>query len=199
MNSFRQHIPNFVDIDHPAAIPFATTADLLALEVVQRYKHQTFSHFAMSDNALMVIEDNGFTHWVVGFIKHPEAIELPQWTGWKHLVRLPDGREVVLTDEVVSSCGGRLTLRDGTVGQDIRYEQRMAAQQVAREKRDRGICPTCDVPFHCTQTPDPNGMIRVEQVCETCGMKMTSWLTARSTSPSATPSPAPDAHRPPSR
>src|SRR3990167_9784089 len=118
MNSFRQHIPAFVDVDRPASIPFATTEDLLALEVMQRYKAPNFSHFAMGDNTLMAISEEGYRWWVVGFITDPKAIDLPAWDGGKYLARLADGREVTLTRQttprVSSSCGGWLTLSDGT-------------------------------------------------------------------------------------
>ena len=178
MNSFRQHIPGFArDGREPPEplIPFETTADLLALEVVQRYVGPTFSHFAMSENCLMVIADDGFTHWVVGFIKDPASVDLPQWTGWKHLVRLHDGREVVLTDEVVSACGGRLTLRDGTEAVDVRFERQMAKQAADSAKRDAGICPRCDAPYATAETPDSNGSTRIDWTCHTCGGRMTSW------------------------
>ena len=175
MNSFRQHIPAFVEVDHPPAIPFETTADLLALPVVQRYKGSTFSRFAMSDKCLMVIEDDGFQWWVVGFIADPSAIDLPKWDGWKHLARLPDGREVVLTNEVVSSCGGQLTLRDGTVATDVRYERQMAKQKADRAKENQGICARCDIAFTTTEAPDDRGFIEIRQVCSSCGQRITSW------------------------
>ena len=175
-NAFKQHVPAFVDLEkYPEWIPFDTTKELLGLEVVRRYIGPTFSHFAISDNTLMEISDEGFHHWVVGFIRYPERVDLPKWAGWKHLVRLKDGREVVLTDEVVSSCGGVLTLRDGSKGHDVLYERQMAKQEADRKKRDAGICPKCDIRYIVTEAPDTNKMIRVESRCATCGAGMTSW------------------------
>jgi hypothetical protein len=116
MNSFRQHIPTFVDTDgRPPDHNFETTQQLLDLEVVRRYSDVPgFSHFALEDNTLLSISDGGFHWWVAGFIKHPELVNLPQWEGWKFRV-LVNGKERILTgDEVVSSCGNVLTLRDGT-------------------------------------------------------------------------------------
>ena len=122
MATFRQHIPAFVDIDGPPPMAeFSTTDELLALEVVQRYgKGPDFSHFAMSDNRLMEISDEGFKWWVVGSVSDPSAVDLPKWGGWKFRAELPDGSRVVLGSEVVSSCGDVLTLRNGTKARNLR-------------------------------------------------------------------------------
>lgn len=122
VNSFRQHIPPFVEVDRrPAPIPFTTVDELLALEVVQRCKDEAFSHFALSDNALMAVSDDGYKWWVVGFIAQPEQVDLPTWKP-RYLARLPDGRDVSLDGgEVASSGGGKLWLRDGTVAVDLKY------------------------------------------------------------------------------
>ncbi len=123
MNYFKQHIPNFVDMDkRPEWIPFATTEELLNLEVVKRYgRKKNFSHFAMSDNYLMVIADEGFIWRVVGRIKNPDEVDLPQWEGWKFRAEMPSGEQVILGDEVVVSCGDTLTLRDGTKARNLNY------------------------------------------------------------------------------
>lgn len=81
MNSFQQHIPPFVDVDRPAPIEFDSTQELLNLDVVKRYVDEEFSHFAMSDECLMVIRNGGANWWVVGYIKHPELVDLPKWSG----------------------------------------------------------------------------------------------------------------------
>ena len=122
MATFRQHIPAFVDIDGPPPVAeFSTTDELLALEIVHRYgKGPGFSHFAMSDNHLMEISDEGFEWWVVGSVSDPSAVDLPKWGGGKFRAELPDGSRVVLGSEVVSSCGDVLTLRDGTKARNLR-------------------------------------------------------------------------------
>lgn len=177
MNSFRQHIPAYVEMDRPAPIPFATTGDLLALDVVQRYRASSdgpFSHFAMDDNTLMVISAEGFHWWVVGFIAHPEEIDLPRWAGWKHLARLVNGQEVVLTNEVVSACGGRLTLRDGSVATDVLFERRMLKRAADRALEDSGICATCEVATVTTRAVDGK-QARIEDTCPQCGRRTTHW------------------------
>ncbi len=124
MNKFTQHIPAFVDQrEKPPSFDFETTEELLSSEIVSRYKKDDgFSHFVMSENCLMTISDNGFKHWVVGYIKNPELIDLPQWEGWKFRAELPNGEKVILgRGEVVSSCGGELTLADGTKAKDLDF------------------------------------------------------------------------------
>jgi hypothetical protein len=114
-NTFWQHIPAYVDGDRPGPVTFSTTQELLALPVVQRYgKGADFSHFAMSDNALMEIADDGFYWWVVGHVADPTSIDLPKWNGGKYRAQLADGTKTVLSSEVTSSCGDELRLRDGS-------------------------------------------------------------------------------------
>lgn len=121
MNTFRQHIPTFVyDGEPPHAYQFSTTEELLSLEVVQRYKREGFSHFAMRGHLLMAISDEGFHWWVVGSIADPATVDLPVWGGARYRARLPDGTITVLGKEVVSSCDDVLTLRDGTKAMDLR-------------------------------------------------------------------------------
>ena len=124
MNEFTQHIPAFVDVgrEPPPSFEFDTLDELLSNEVVKRYgKGKDFSHFALSDNYLMEISDSGFHWWVVGYIKNPDDIDLPKWEGWKYRAELSNGKKVILNgDEVVSSCGGELTLRDGTKARNLR-------------------------------------------------------------------------------
>jgi len=123
MNRFKQHMPSFVDIgESPEWIEFDTIEDLLGLEIVQRYgKCKDFSHFALNENHLLEISDEGFYWWVVGYIENPSAVDLPQWKG-KYRAELPDGSKVILTDEVISSCGDILTLRDGTKAKNLSGE-----------------------------------------------------------------------------
>ena len=101
MNTFKQHIPNFVDLDEePPTYNFNTTEELLELEVVKRYgRSKDFSYFAMSEEYLMEISDNGFKWWVVGRIKYPESVDLPQWNGGKYRAEFPNGeKRIVLGD-----------------------------------------------------------------------------------------------------
>lgn len=43
-----------------------------------------------------------------------------KWDGGKYKAEMPDGTIKTLTDEVYSSCGDKLTLRDGTEAKRIR-------------------------------------------------------------------------------
>lgn len=178
-NKFRQHVPMFVnDGEGGYSFEFDTSADLMR-ELDQRrqfWDEDTTRMLAMSESTLIEVTDNGFHWWVLGFIEHPELVaDIPQWEGWKHLARLADGQEVVLTNEVVSACGGLLELRDGTEVIDVLYERSMAKQAHERKLRDMGICPRCEAPYLSTETPDTHDTIRLEQRCATCGGGMTSW------------------------
>lgn len=84
MNKFTQHIPSFIETDlPPPSFEFETTEQLLNHELVKRYIDDKFSHFAMSGNTLMRISDDGYSWWVVGYIKEPDKVDLPQWDGGK--------------------------------------------------------------------------------------------------------------------
>jgi hypothetical protein len=121
MATFRPHVPAFFDISEPPpATEFATTAQLLAIDRVARYrKKRGFSHFAMEDECLLAVLDDGHDWWVIGTVSDPSAVDLPKWGGWKFRAELPDGTQTVLGDEVVSCCGDVLTLRDGTKARDL--------------------------------------------------------------------------------
>ena len=124
MNWFKQHIPSFFDVDEkPKKINFNTTEELLNLEIVKRYgKREDFSHFAISDNTIMEISNNGMHWWVVGFIGDPSLVDLPKWDGGKYEAELNNGKIVIINgNDVVSSCGGILTLKDGSTAKKINY------------------------------------------------------------------------------
>ena len=124
MNRIKQHIPSFIDLDRTQEwVEFSNTDDLLAIEFVNQWAKpmngKPFSHFAISDNCLMAIHDNGFHWWVVGYIEKPGKVNLPKWYGGKHKAQMPDGTIKILTTEVASLCGDTLTLKDGTKAIDI--------------------------------------------------------------------------------
>jgi hypothetical protein len=113
MNHFKQHVPSFIDNGYKRVeFEFKTTADLLNSAVVKKYV-EPGSYFVKSDNCLMVVTDNGFHWWVIGYIKNPQDVELPEWDGVKYHALL-DGQKVILSSsEILGSCGDTLTLRDG--------------------------------------------------------------------------------------
>ena len=120
MNTFRQHIPNFVDGVTPDTLEFETTEELLNSMTLSKYgQREDFSHFALNGSTLMEISDEGYHWWVVGYIEKPELVNLPNWEGGKYRAELSTGEVVVLSKEVVSSCGDELTLRDGTKARNV--------------------------------------------------------------------------------
>lgn len=116
---FIKHIPAFVDtrgMDENISKECSSIDDLLDLpDLVLHSSKSDFSHFAVSDDALMAIRDNGFHWWVVGYVDNDAAQNFPKWCGGKYRATI-DGVEVILDGgEVVSSCAGVLTLSDGRV------------------------------------------------------------------------------------
>jgi hypothetical protein len=115
MNTFWFPKTSFSDYDYvPTVYGFETTEDLLSLDSVKRF-NEMGAEFVMSDEHLMVITKEGFEWWVVGRVGKPEEVDLPKWGGPKILVRFDDGMEGVVTTEIYSICGDRITLRDGSV------------------------------------------------------------------------------------
>lgn len=92
LNTFTQYIPSYADMPskrHPGT-PFNTTEELLALDVVRRYKTESFHKWVMDDSYLMALTDKGRKWWVVGYIKYPAAIKLPKWDGGKRKEKSDD-------------------------------------------------------------------------------------------------------------
>ncbi len=80
MNHFTQYTPSFVDVGDPKLVPFNTTEELLDIGVVKRCRDNPyFSHYALNGNMIMEIADSGKMWWVIGYVDHPENVDLPQW------------------------------------------------------------------------------------------------------------------------
>jgi hypothetical protein len=86
VNCITQHIPSFVDCrDAPESRTFETLAELEAVPFVARWKTVTgFLRFSKSEECLMAEiapdkRDPAGAHWVVGFLRDPAAVDLPQW------------------------------------------------------------------------------------------------------------------------
>jgi len=116
MNTFTQHIPNFVDTSEPVGVfEFESTEDLLNLGVVQRYVTDDFDHFAVRGNVLMAISRGGFFWWVAGYLKNAIGLGLPEWDGGKYMAETESGEVLVLlSKDVCSVCGDVITLLDGS-------------------------------------------------------------------------------------
>jgi|ERR1700722_13624773 len=90
-NTFKQHIPGYCSGSDPFEFYFDTVEELLANEWINNWtKHPfdteepkrpnpEFYRFSLSDNRLMYEGKNGKEWWVVGYICHPELIDLPKW------------------------------------------------------------------------------------------------------------------------
>jgi hypothetical protein len=114
MRIFRQIRSSFNDPDDKMfSCLFETMEDLLHYDFIRRNTvyHSFFRFSITEDNALMAEYSDGFRWWVVGRIDDPSNLGLPWWKAKYHA--LLNGQEVILVDEVISSCGDELTLRDG--------------------------------------------------------------------------------------
>lgn len=109
---FRKHIPSFVDSrEENDSLHFSSKEELLNSEWMKRFTDaKDFNHFAQDGNCILAVSDEGFRWWVVGYVDAQGVF--PKWEGWKFRAVL-DGKECVLSSEVVSSCGGELTLKCG--------------------------------------------------------------------------------------
>lgn len=126
-NHFRQRVPAFIDSDKVLEFDFDTTEELSNHSFIQGFLNvKNTSTLVKSENLLMVVSNEGFNWWVIGYISNPDDLKLPEWDGGKYIVQYENGEVEVLTKEsknpVVSSRGDEITLRDGTKCKKIRYE-----------------------------------------------------------------------------
>lgn len=73
----------------------------------------------------MVVSDEGFSNWCIGRITNMDELKLPTYEQ-KFIVQYSDGRIEVKTENsensVMTVCGGKATLEDGTKCKDLSYE-----------------------------------------------------------------------------
>lgn len=86
INHFKQRIPNWTTGINPVEFDFQTTEELLEHETIKLYAkeysdEQTFLRYSMSYNGLLMAEFKGELSRPVGYITHPEKIDLTPWDG----------------------------------------------------------------------------------------------------------------------
>lgn len=82
MNQIRQHRPAFFEGYENQTSGFETTNDLLQIDWVANFASMKDFHiFSMADNHLMAEYKGGREWWVVGTVKEPQSVYLPQWDG----------------------------------------------------------------------------------------------------------------------
>lgn len=136
MNKFTVHIPAFVDYrEDPPAYEFETLEELKAIpHVKQAAGIPNFSHYAITERYLMSISDGGKHWWVLGYIRDPTAVDLPQWDHGITDVEYPDGRRATISGtQIRQYCGNDVTLLDGTVVKHIRSECSTAPPILTKE------------------------------------------------------------------
>ena len=89
-NNFIQHIPGFVSGTEPKSFDFDTLDELLNHEVVKQWRMDPFNvgmsapkgwfyRYSLSEHRLMAELKHGKEWYVIGYIKHPDKVELPEW------------------------------------------------------------------------------------------------------------------------
>jgi hypothetical protein len=128
MNHFKQRIPNFIDSRGmtPVEFDFSTVEELEQQPHIQRWLNKSSSYLCNSSKILMVVENEGFTAWGIGWITNPDELDLPIYEN-KTILQYSDGTIEISTQNsenpVVRWCGGRATLKDGTTCKYLRYEE----------------------------------------------------------------------------
>jgi hypothetical protein len=82
MNSIQRYFPGFCDVDDKerVTVSFSTVKEMTEIPWVANWANSAeFDHFAKSGRHLMAILNKGHEWWVVGFIQHPELVDLPEW------------------------------------------------------------------------------------------------------------------------
>lgn len=83
-NQIIQHFPNYFEGFTPNESEFETLEELVEIPWVKKYleiynedgKNHTFQ---ISENHLMIVRDDNQWWWVVGAIKFPDRVDLPEW------------------------------------------------------------------------------------------------------------------------
>lgn len=117
MNTIRQHIPAFVEIDGGLrSSDFSSIEELKEISWVKKWADdRDFHQFSVSDNYLIAEFRGGRDWWVVGHLSNPET-SLPLWSEGIYECLGIDGAHLDIPgNEVYSSCGDNVTLRDGRV------------------------------------------------------------------------------------
>lgn len=81
LHHFKQRIPAFIDSrgTTPVEFDFSTVEELKQHPFIQSWLNKPSSYLckSISSNILMVVEDDGFTAWCIGWIANPDELDLP--------------------------------------------------------------------------------------------------------------------------
>lgn len=110
MYKFTQYIPPMVDYrSEPASFVFETEEEMTSELSKLGYglsKCRVFSHYAVIDNLLMEVSDEGFYWWVVGTAS-PVPTWLPKWEAKYREFKTeykPENVVVILNGVVLQEC-----------------------------------------------------------------------------------------------
>lgn len=78
-NKFIQHMPSYVEADR-FEYAFDKQEELLNHPWIKEWsKDEGFHRYSLSNQLLIAEFEQGKKWWVLGYIKHPEYIDLPVW------------------------------------------------------------------------------------------------------------------------
>ena len=81
-NVFRQHIPDYIDVEERTEFNFSTTEELINHQFIMGVLNDFEEHeLCKSRNCIMITNKLGDWWWVIGFVKFPEEVALPEWEG----------------------------------------------------------------------------------------------------------------------
>jgi hypothetical protein len=95
----------------PSRFEFDSTDELLKYLEPRKQLFKEFSHFAIEDNCVMAISENGFHWWVLGMVSSP--VNLPQWDHGMYACKDGDIAIDVPGTQVIWSAGDDVCLKDG--------------------------------------------------------------------------------------
>lgn len=118
--TFRKHIPTFVDFREPIAPAVFNSVSEMTESLKKEIPGKHFSHWAYSKPYVMGVWDSGLSWWVMGSVDTDLAEHLPEWKA-RWVAEINGKPELLEAEEVYSSCGDSLTLKDGSVVKNLYY------------------------------------------------------------------------------
>lgn len=116
MNKFSPYATKPSETGRITPIEFEATTDFLQIPIIQEHmKVEGFSHFELSFDCVYRICNDGFDWLLIGSIKKPLSLLLPNFSGWKIRSILANGTETILTEkDITCIIDDIITLKDGS-------------------------------------------------------------------------------------
>lgn len=80
MNKVKRHIPSFCSAIPKEEENFSNLDELFSIEWISIWTRvNNFYRFSKSKDLLIAELNKGNNWWVIGYIKYPELVDLPEW------------------------------------------------------------------------------------------------------------------------